>query len=304
MKYLVVGAGGVGACIAGYMAHAGKDVALIARGAHLEAMRKSGLLLHTAQHGVLRVPVRAFAEEDYRESPDVVFVCVKAYSIDSILPLLNRVCNKRTVVLPILNAMGVGAVLAAGLQKDAVVLDGCTYVMAERVGPGEVFHRSKHFSIVYGMRMGANPIPALEIIRRELEDSGIYGQITDNPDQAILRKFVFVSPLAGAGSYYGVTAGELRANPEYRQLYRCMAEEVVQVAAAAGMPLEADIVEKSMESLDQSIPDGTASMYRDLQQGNRSELQSIIFDVLEYGRSLGLPMYAYDKVARKFGYTE
>ena len=56
MKYLVIGAGGTGGCIGGYLADAGRDVTLIARGKHLEAIRRDGLVLHGARRGELRVP--------------------------------------------------------------------------------------------------------------------------------------------------------------------------------------------------------------------------------------------------------
>lgn len=56
MKYLVIGAGGTGGCIGGYLADAGRDVTLIARGKHLEAIRRDGLVLHGTRRGELRVP--------------------------------------------------------------------------------------------------------------------------------------------------------------------------------------------------------------------------------------------------------
>lgn len=45
MNYLIIGTGGVGGCIAGFLALAGKDVTCIARGKHLEAIRRQGLHL-------------------------------------------------------------------------------------------------------------------------------------------------------------------------------------------------------------------------------------------------------------------
>ena len=89
MNYLVIGAGGTGGAIGGYLSRAGKEVTLIARGAHLEAMQKKGLHFETPD-GAFTVPVNACTAEEYHETPDVVFVCVKGYSLEGIVPFLNR----------------------------------------------------------------------------------------------------------------------------------------------------------------------------------------------------------------------
>ena len=68
MKYLIIGAGGTGGCIGAYMTEAGKDVTLIARGAHLEAMKKNGLRMETVHRGNFTVPVRAETMEQYEKS--------------------------------------------------------------------------------------------------------------------------------------------------------------------------------------------------------------------------------------------
>ena len=51
MKYLVIGAGGTGGCIGGFLAHGGQDVTLIARGEHLKAIQENGLHLMSSKLG-------------------------------------------------------------------------------------------------------------------------------------------------------------------------------------------------------------------------------------------------------------
>lgn len=114
MKYLVIGAGGTGGCIGGYLADAGRDVTLIARGKHLEAIRRDGLVLHGTRRGELRVRVPACTAGEFTGRADVIFVCVKGYSVEEILPLVERASDERTVVIPILNVLGTGERIAAG----------------------------------------------------------------------------------------------------------------------------------------------------------------------------------------------
>lgn len=73
MEYLIIGAGGTGGSIGGFMAQAGKDVTLVARGQHLEAMRRNGLRLRTVSRGDFTVhPIRCADMAGYRGRPDVI----------------------------------------------------------------------------------------------------------------------------------------------------------------------------------------------------------------------------------------
>ena len=89
-KYLIVGTGGVGGSIAGFLALAGKDVTCIARGKHLEAIREKGLHLRSDLKGNHFLPIQACTAEEYNEKANVIFVCVKGYSLDSIKDLLEK----------------------------------------------------------------------------------------------------------------------------------------------------------------------------------------------------------------------
>ena len=105
MKYLVVGTGGVGGSIAGFLALAGKDVTCIARGKHLDAIRQKGLHLKSDLKGEHFLPVKAYTAEEFEGKADVIFVCVKGYSIDSIKEVLERASTPETLVIPILMCM-------------------------------------------------------------------------------------------------------------------------------------------------------------------------------------------------------
>ena len=108
MNYLIAGTGGVGGSIAAFLALAGKDVTCIARGEHLAAIREQGLRLHSDLKGEHTLRIPACTAEEYQGKADVIFVCVKGYSIDSITDLIRRAAKPDTVVIPILNVYGTG----------------------------------------------------------------------------------------------------------------------------------------------------------------------------------------------------
>ena len=155
MKYLIIGAGGTGGCIGAYMTEAGKDVTLIARGAHLAAMQADGLRMETTKKGNYTVkPVKAADMEHYGERPDVVFVCVKGYSLKETVPFIRRAAGPETVVIPILNIYGTGGRLQEQLP-ELLVTDGCIYIAAEIKEPGCLWQNGDIFRVVCGVRKPA-----------------------------------------------------------------------------------------------------------------------------------------------------
>ena len=112
LKFAIFGVGGTGGVIGGYLANAGNDVTFLARGAHLAAMQKDGLTIHTNHRGDIRIkPCQAMLADDYHDTPDVLFICVKYYGLDAAIALTRRIAGPDTLVIPILNVFGTGAVM-------------------------------------------------------------------------------------------------------------------------------------------------------------------------------------------------
>ena len=152
LKYLIAGTGGVGGSIAAFLALAGKDVTCIARGGHLAALRENGLKLHSDLKGEHTLDVPAYTAEEYAAlassadayKADVIFVCVKGYSVDSITELIRHAAHKDTVVIPILNVYGTGPRIQR-LVPGVTVLDGCIYIVGFVSGKGEITQMGKIF---------------------------------------------------------------------------------------------------------------------------------------------------------------
>ena len=143
MKYLIAGTGGVGGSIAGFLSLAGKDVTCIARGAHLQAIQTNGLKLKSDLKGEHALAIPAMNAEEFNGKADVIFVCVKGYSVDSITELIKRASHDKTVVIPILNVYGTGPRIQR-LVPGVTVLDGCIYIVYKT--------KLKHWNIVIQYR--------------------------------------------------------------------------------------------------------------------------------------------------------
>lgn len=302
MKYLIIGTGGTGGAVGGFLAAAGYDVTFIARGAHLAAMKEKGLVVKSGIKGEFCVAnPKACTAEDYCDIPDVVFVCVKGYSLDDAVALLSRCANEKTIIIPILNIFGTGEVLQRRLP-NLHVLDGCIYITSYVSGPGEITQGGKLFTVVFGERDG-HISPELEQIAKEMENSQIRPDLTHDIRRKCFQKYALISAMATAGAYYDATTGVVSSTPEMRETFINLSREIDALANAMGIPFEEDIVAKNLRLLDTAAPDTTASLQKDLQKGKSSEIDGLIFEPVRLGQRYQVETPTFLIAAKKFGYN-
>lgn len=300
MKYLIIGAGGTGGSIGGFLANAKKDVTLIARGAHLHAMEEHGLSFETTRKGNFTVnPIKVCDMEHYEEKADVIFVCVKGYSLEDTIPFIKKASHEKTIVIPLLNIYGTGKKLQEQLP-EVLVTDGCIYIVGEIKEAGKILQSGDIFRIVYGVRNKEEFRPELETIKQDLEDAGIDVILSDNIQKDALQKFSFVSPMAACGAYYDVRVEEVQKEGEIRSTFIALIEEINAIAKAMNISLPENIVEINLEIMDQLAPNASASMQRDIWAGKESEIDGLVYEVVRLGKKYGVPTPMYDKVAKKF----
>ena len=313
LTYLVIGAGGTGGALGSHMAHAGHNVTFIARGKHLEAMRENGLIVSRPDCEFFIAPVNAFtAEECVRRvetarnfgryvAPDVIFVCVKGYSVDEIIPFISFVAGPDTVVIPILNIFGTGSRIQERIP-NVPVTDGCIYVASEIKEPGCIWMNGTILRVVFGLRkeqrwwrhkMG----PVLERVRDDLCSSGIDGILSDSIERDCLRKFSYVSPQGACGLYYDVPAGAFQEPGEIRDCFAGLIKEVSDLADAMGIGFGEDIVAANLKIIESLSPDMTTSLQRDVAAGKASEIDGLIYDVVRMGKQYGVSTPLYEKIS-------
>jgi 2-dehydropantoate 2-reductase len=302
MKYLIVGAGAIGSCLAGFLTQAGKDVTLIARGESLTAIQEKGLTVRTSTGEEFVAPVRAIDGDLYNETPDVVIVCVKSYSLESIYPLLDRVCGPNTIIMPVLNALNIGDRIEGGMERKCRIIEAIAYVAVLLTAPGEVKKKLDFFRVVFGPRAGEEAQPELATIQADLQACGVTAEISHNMLQSELQKFVRVSTLSAAEVYFDTDAGGVRENAESMDFLVDLGNEIVSIANAAGMPFEGNPVAAMREAVLTVDANYITSLMHDVRRGNRTEADTQFFDVYELGRRYGLEMEAYGKVSRKLGH--
>lgn len=300
LKYLIAGTGGVGGSIAAFLSLAGKDVTCIARGEHLAAIREHGLQLHSDLKGEHALKVDACTAEEFQGKADVIFICVKGYSIDSVTELIKRAAHENTVVLPILNVYGTGPRIQR-LVPGITVLDGCIYIVGFISGKGEITQMGKIFRLVYGAHKDTDvPNGILEALQRDLQESGIKAEISPDINRDTFIKWSFISAMAVTGAYYDVPMGEVQKPGKVRDTFIGLSRESAALGKKLGIEFKEDVVEYNLRVIDKLDPESTASMQKDMAKGHESEVQGLLFDMIAAAEEEGIDIPTYRMVAEKF----
>ncbi len=274
MRIAIFGSGGVGGYFGARLHQSGEDVAFIARGKHLEAMRSAGLRI-TSHKGDAALPSVTATDDPSSMGPvDVVLVAVKTWQLAEAIDGIKSLMGDGTFVVPALN----GVEAAIGLCR----------IIAHIEGPGHVRHVGAEPTLVFGERDNAKSERAIRF-RDVLERSGVGAEVPDDIEAALWHKFMFVVSTGGVGAVTRAPIGTIRTVPETRALLEGAMREIEAVARARGVRLPDDIVPKSLAFLDTLPAEGRASLSRDLAEGRRSELDAWNGAVVRLGKEVGVP---------------
>ena len=300
MKYAIIGAGGTGGCLGFFLKKAGKDVTLIARGKHLEAIRKNGLTIQKLwDESRETLPVKACTAEEYKEIPDVILVCVKGYSMDETVPTIKKIAGKETVVIPILNIYGTGGRLQKKLP-ELTVTDGCIYVSANIMEPGVILQHGKILRVVFGARKPEEETEKMREVAKDMVTDDLEVILSENIRRDAMVKFSYVSPIGTAGLYCNAVAADFQREGEQREMFKALIREIVALSHAMGIEFAEDLVERNLKILASLSPEATTSMQRDVIEGKRSEMDGLVYEVVRMGREYKVSMPQYEKAAACF----
>lgn len=286
MRITIIGAGGVGGYFGGRLLEGGSDVGFLARGSHLAALRKDGLVVES-NLGNIRVP-RIRVSDDPAELgvPDYVMVCVKLWDTATILEAIQSVVGPETTVLSLQNGIEKEEVIGRALGSERVVGAVC-YIGAKIARPGVITHTGEMQRLILGEndgRVSSRAQAFLEACRRGRIDA----ELTTDIRKAIWEKFVFLVGTAGCTTIMRATLGPIREHPRTRAFLLDLMKEVVAVGRAHGVNLDKELAENRLRFCDTLPVEMTSSMHTDLEQGKRLEVAWLSGAVVARGKALGV----------------
>ncbi len=294
MKILIMGTGGVGGYYGGLLAQQGNEVTFIARGAHLYAIRREGLKVKSI-HGDFTISPANATDDPANVGPvDLILFTVKTYNTDEAAEAIRPAVGPRTVVMSLQNGIDAAERIGRAVGLEHVV-GGATWLSSAVQEPGFIKQISQFRRIVFG-ELGGGSSERIQSIYEALKNSDITVEVSENIQKILWTKFVFIAAVSSIGSLTRLPMGDYRSVPETRTLLTYIMEEVTALAGAQGILLDPDVVQKSLDFIDNSAPHIKPSMQLDVESGHRTELESMIGVIGRKGRELGIPTPASDFV--------
>jgi 2-dehydropantoate 2-reductase len=286
MRIAVMAAGALGGYFGARLVQGGHEVAFVARGRQLEALRAHGLRVDSPL-GDVHLPDIEVTDKPAGIGPvDLVLFTVKLWdtveAADAIKPLLGG----NTAVVSFQNGVRKDEILRQALGAEHIIGGAC-YIAATIAEPGVIRHSGTLAKLVFGEYDGSLSARVRQF-RDACADGGIDAEISDGIEQAIWEKFVFLVGMSGTTSLARSAIGPIRSHPRSRAFLHDVMEEVVQVARVQGVALPAGYADDRLAFVDQLNPSATSSMSHDLERGNRLEVDWLSGDVVERGTRLGV----------------
>ena len=257
MRFAVVGAGAIGAYVGASLARAGHDVALVARGPQLAALRERGVTVHSPRGDFHAQP---FATADLTEigAVDAVLLAVKAHQLGAIAGGLHALYGPDTAVVAmqngipwwyfqrhggphdglVLQSVDPGGAIAAAISAERVI--GCViYCSTELEAPGVVRHiEGTRFSLGEPDRTIS---PRATAIAAALTEGGLKAPLEDDIRRDIWLKLLGNASFNPISALTRATLVEMCDDPLVEPVVRAMMEETVAVAGRLGITFDVTI---------------------------------------------------------------
>jgi 2-dehydropantoate 2-reductase len=286
MRIAVMGAGGVGGYFGAKLAKAGHDVAFIARGAHLAAMRAKGLRVESGGGDIVLPQVVATDDPSSLAPADVVMFCVKLWDVETAASQIAPLVARDGVVIPFQNGIDSVDVLARTLGP-ARVLGGVAYIAAAILAPGSIVHTGSMARLRVGAFGDALAGRAKAFVHA-CEQAGIDAELAPDILRALWEKFAFLSALSGVTALSRQPVGFIRDDPDLRAAFEAAMKEAIALARAENVTLSDDFLSRQLRALDGLPAKMRSSMQNDVLAGHRLEAPWLCGRVAELSKKAGI----------------
>jgi len=271
MRIAVMGTGAVGGYFGAKLATAGHDLAFVARGRHLCALRASGLHV-TSSHGDLNVKSALFTDDTAQiGSVDVVLFCVKSYETEAAAEQIKPLVTEQTRILSLQNGVDNPDKLACVFDPDQI-LPAVVYIGAQLTAPGVVTH-SNGGRIIFGEIHGGIG-ESSKWLRQALSDAGIPCEISAAIEQMQWTKLLWNAPFCAISCLVRANVKQIVESEPLTALARdCMAE-VQKAASTRGIELRREQFDEII-TFSRTLGAFKPSMLQDLEAGKPLEYQAL-----------------------------
>ncbi len=281
MRIVVAGIGGVGGYIGAHLCKLEDEVIFLARGNHAERIRETGLLVKEDEGEFTARPDSVVSTEALEGEIDLLLLCVKSYDMEAVLTDLSSNITSSTIIVPFANGVEHKEKIAS--LVDAKVLHGAVYILAHKEADGVIVKKGKVFAALFGDEAYAKETALVSSL---FEKAGLRHKTPTNIEEAIWKKYLFISAFAALTSYFDTSMRKVYEL--HKNWAETLLKEIADVAEAKGIHIQ-DEVEKALKTASSLPEDASSSMHLDFQNGSRTELETLCGYVVREGQKLRLP---------------
>lgn len=300
-RIAVVGIGGVGGYLAGMLGQVCPHLTLAARGARKESLEKEGLILHSEYKGELRAVPEQVVETGELSEQDIIFICVKNYSLEEVCRELGQAVSDRTILIPVMNGVNPGERVRDLLGKGTVV-DALIYIVAFANEDFSITQQGDFARLCIGIKNAdALQQKKVEEAAALLTAAGIDFEVAEDIEVEIWRKYILNCAYNVVTAYYDNDIGQLRKEERKAKEYEALVREAEQVALAKGVAIKKEHTDAIIDRFYHGYADNaTSSLQRDIRAGRRSEADVfsgyIVREAEKYGISVPVSSRMYEKL--------
>ena len=324
MRVVVLGAGGLGSLVGGYLAENGADVTLVGRPAHIQAIREKGLAITgiRGEHLVRERLAAVVSADEARGEFDYLILAVKGKDTEAALAGAASLKNRVASVLSLQNSVEKDESLARWAGKDRVI-GASTIEGATLTGPGKVFNSLTTPTTAYFGEIDGRATPRVEAIAKAFTESGLVAKVVENIIQVEWEKLAQISMASGFSvstlvALPEATFGDGLVVREGAEHYVQLGKELVSVLRALGWAPQnfyapvsklrevdtldfEDAVRHVLELGNRFKAEGRrarTSMHEDVLHRRKTEVDFILRPFVRKARDLGLEVPTIEAVYR------
>jgi len=294
----ILGIGGVGGYFGGHLASKYFDsdnieIIFITRPFTEKIIKEKGLKLITPVNESIIFPALVSSDPNEIGALDYLICCIKSYDLEESLTSLKECINSKTIILPLLNGVDAKERIEK-IFPSTEIIDGCVYIVSRLIEPGVV----KESGNIHQLYFGTDKVPMSKLKKLEkiFSDASIECYLSDNIEQTIWEKFLFISSIASLTSYLNLSIGEILINEDHKQTLKELISELKLIADHKNIHLPDDISDKTLAKMQKLAYETTSSMHSDFKKGGRTEYLSLTGYVVEQGRLMKIKTPAFANI--------
>ncbi|HZJ73322.1 MAG TPA: 2-dehydropantoate 2-reductase [Perlabentimonas sp.] len=285
MKIAIIGTGGVGGYFGAKMAQAGCNVTFLARGAHLEAIKRNGIKVKSILGDFHLDNVRAVSTIPEMGMVDLAIVSVKAWQVKDIRADLKLILHPNAIVLPLQNGIMAAQELGEVIDPKRVI-GGLCRIISKIESPGVIAHLGVTPTIVFGDFNGELS-QRVKQLKALFDKADFSSRVSDDIEADMWKKFISIC-VSGLLAVSKTTYGEIRKLDETRALMIGLIKEVYELSQRKGLKIAPDFIDRTVSFIDSFPPDTSSSLTRDVLEGKPSEIEYQNGTVVRLGQELGV----------------